>query len=614
MSDFDTWVKKIATAEKAYEKYHDLIKEIREYYKNTKKNKSNVFWSSIETLKPFIYFKAPKVYVERKEKNSDPIQSAAVSILEKAIEWDLAQFDFDSVIKYARNDYLLNGCGVLFEKYKPTFKTVEQEVFNADGSYEKLTVEALESEYIETLYIDPEKFIADSEKVGIWEDVTWVARIIEMTNKEVVEQFGNDLGKLLDEKELEKNTKIYEIWDKETKTVLYLSKDFYGKILKQDRLPDINGVFPLPKPIYTTQTNDSLIPVPDYTEIKPLLDELSGLNERMRLTMQALKVSGAYDNSFPEVANILNKDVTLVSLSDFDRLREAGGLAGVIDFLPIEQYVSALQAMAQRRADLIQNIYEVTGVSDIMRGNSDPAETATAVTQKTNFGTLRNQDRQNDMQRFITDLLKIKAEMICELFTVDTLASFANGYDPQIVMQAIQFLKTDKIRSLFIGIETDTSFNQDGTQEKAIETVNLIHNLITQAFGVISQQPLLLPLYKQMIESVVLTLPNARQYEPILDEAFNKINQELSQPTPEQPNPEMLKIQQSAQKDQQEYEIKKEQNEIKAGELALKEKIESDKIAMENKEAEMQYDLKQQEIRAGLATSANITTGYVRGF
>jgi hypothetical protein len=76
----------------------------------------------------------------------------------------------------------------------------------------------------------------------------------------------------------------------------------------------------------------------------------------------------------------------------------------------------------------------------------------------------------------------------------------------------------------------------------------------------------------------------------------------------------MLKVQNQAQKDAKDYEIKKEANQIKAGELALKKTIEDNKIAMENKEAEMQYALKQDEIRAGLATSANITTGYVKGF
>jgi hypothetical protein len=502
----------------------------------------------------------------------------------------------------------------LYEKYKPTFVKTEQEIISEDGSVAYVEAELLDSESIETKYIDPEKFIADSEKVGIWEDVTWVAQSIEMTNREVKEQFGEEVKDFIPEEDEDKATVVYQIWDKESKSVIYLCKDITGKILKQEPLPDIFGVFPMPKPIFTTLTNDSIIPVPDYTEIKALLDELNGINERMRLTMQALKVSGAYDNSYPEIANILSKDVALVSIADFDRLKEAGGLQGVIDFIPIDQYVNSLQAMAQRRQDVMSNIYEVTGVSDIMRGNSDPTETATAVTKKTNFGTLRNQDRQNDMQRFITDLLKIKAEMICEMFTVDTLMQFAKGYDEQLILQAVQMLKEDKLRHLYIGIETDTSFNQDDTAQKTTEAVNLIHNLITQAFGVISQQPLLLPLYKQMIESVVLTLPNARQYEPVLEDAFNKIAQELAQPTPEQPNPEMLKVQNQAQKDAKDYEIKKEANQIKAGELALKKTIEDNKIAMENKEAEMQYALKQDEIRAGLATSANITTGYVKGF
>ena len=56
----EQWIKKIDNAEKHYEQYHSLIKEIRKYYKNgSKKNKHNIFWASVETLKPFLYFKQP---------------------------------------------------------------------------------------------------------------------------------------------------------------------------------------------------------------------------------------------------------------------------------------------------------------------------------------------------------------------------------------------------------------------------------------------------------------------------------------------------------------------------------------------------------------------------
>jgi hypothetical protein len=117
-----------------------------------------------------------------------------------------------------------------------------------------------------------------------------------------------------------------------------------------------------------------------------------------------------------------------------------------------------------------------------------------------------------------------------------------------------------------------------------------------------------------MIETVVVTLPNARQYEPVIEEAFNKIQEQLSQPQPEQPNPEMLKIQQQNQKNQQEFAIKQEQNQLKAQELANKKQVDDAKLMLTKQEMEYQALLKQQEIEAKGETNENITTGMVRGF
>ena len=539
-------------------------------------------------------------------------------MLEKAIEWDLSQFDFDGVIKYVRNDFLISGMGIAYEKYNATFKKIITQQVSENGVIE-VVADVKDSERVETCYIDPVDFIADSEKVGIWEDCTWFGRVIHMTNEELIAQFGKKFNYLVDdENDRKKDTKVYEIWDKKAHKTYYIGKDCGSEFLKvTDDILKIDGFFPLPKPLYATLTNDSLIPASDYKEIKPLLDELDGIVERMRLTGQALKVSGCYDNSFPELANILDKDVTLVSISDFTKLKENGGLSGIMDFAPIAQYITALQALAERRQDLVAQIYEITGVSDIMRGNSDPNETATAVTKKTNFGTLRNQDRQNDMQRFIVDLLKIKADIICEMFEPETLAQFLSEddkQDGQAVMQAIDLLKTDKMRNMYLGIETDTSFNQDAEAVKTQETIKTINDMITNAFGIVSQQPLLLPLYRKMTESLVAQLPNARQFEPVIDDVFNKIGDQLSQPQPEQPNAEIMKVQQNQDKINKDFAIKQEQNKIKQEELALKKQTEDNKIIMQNKEADMQFELKQQEIAAGQNTSANISTGYVRGF
>ena len=608
------WIGRVKKANEKWEPYHDKIKEIRDYYTNKSvKNKQNIFWSSIETLKPFIYFKAPTPYVERKDKKENPVYDEACAILEKALVWDMERQDFDGVIKYARNDFLLSGLGLVYEQLEPKFATID------DGFGG--TTEVLSELVVATKYFNPKRFICDCSNVKVWEDVEWVAQKIKMTKREVIEQFGGEVAnELIDptmdrDEELEQKTEVYRIWDKKDRRIIYLSEKVTKRFLRVDEgLWDLEGFFPFPKPVFATLANNGVIPTPDYTEIKCLLDELDGVTLRMELTMKALKVSGAYDGSFPELANLLNKDVKLIQVADFDKIKQAGGIKGLVDFMPIEQYVSALEVLAERRSMLIQAIYEITGVSDIMRGNSDPSETATAVTKKTNFGTLRNQDRQNDFQRFITDLLKIKAEFIVEQMPTEQLMSFATSENPAIVMAAIQLLKEEKLRNLTLGVETDTSFMQSEEMAKTTEAVKIINDMVNQSFAAISAQPALLPLYKQMIEAVVVTLPSARQFATAIEESFKRIEAELNQPDEEQPNPEMIKAQAEVQKNQNEMQIKEQQNAIKEQEVQLKKEAEDNKIAMANKEADMQYALKMAEIEAGREANANITTGYVRGF
>lgn len=559
----DKWEQKIKVSEQKYAEYYDLVNKIRSYYRNdSNRNKQNIFWSSIETLKPFLYFKQPEPFIVRQNKTPNKVETLACKILERALIWNMRQFDFDSVIKYARNDFLLSGMGLLWEQYRPTFRQIG-DAFIKD------------KEQVDTVYVSPTMFLTDTEKVNVWEDVEWIARKTFMNMDEIEACFLPDVTNYLYESYGdEKIFTVYEIWDKPSKNVYYLCSEFPHDFLQvnADALK-VSGFFPCPKPIMGTLTNDGIIPVPDYVEIKSLLDELDGVNNRMRLTMQALKVSGCYDNSFPELANILDKDVTLISVSDFDKLKDAGGIRGIIDFAPIEQYVSALQVLAQRRQVLIEAIYEVTGVSDIMRGSSDVRETATAINEKTHFGTLRNQDRQNDMQRFLKDLLRIKAEIICEHFAPEFLLSFLNiseREDMETATAAVKLLKTEKLRKMAIDLETDGCYNQDKEEDKILTTLKYINEMLLRSFDIVSKQPALLPLYRQMIESAVATMPNARQFDNIMESAFNKIEDEFNKPEPAETHHQETIVDLEKQKNLQNFLIKKEQNDLKREELNLK--------------------------------------------
>ncbi|MBR4106194.1 MAG: hypothetical protein IKK52_02705 [Alphaproteobacteria bacterium] len=569
-NEVKNWLAKIAKAEQHYHDYHETIKKIRQYYRGDIKNdKQNIFWSSIETLKPFLYFKQPKPYIARKEKSSDKSQNYACMILERALLWDLEQFDFDSVIKYARNDFLLAGSGMVIERYRPRFGLVNNQ------SQEPVEIKI--DEQVRTEYLDPLNFIADSEKVGIWEDCTWFAIRQYMTFASAIAAFGENIAKgyFADAQSSSKTIEVYEVWDKSSKRVLFLSRHFPNHFLKVvEGGLSLDNFYPIPKPIFATTTNDSIVPVPDYIQIKPLLDELDGVTSRMEKTMKAIKVSGCYDNAFPELASILNKEVTLVSVSDFDRLKSAGGIKNIVDFMPIEQYINALQALALRRQDLVNAIYEITGVSDIMRGSSNSNETATAVVKKTNFGTLRNQDRQNDMQRFIAEIFKIKAEIICEHFSKDKLLSFLpiDERTTSEAIAAVEMLKQDRLRGMILGVDSETAGSEEQTLQNNNMAINAIHTLISQAFDVVSKQPLLLDLYRQMISSLVAILPNARQYDSVLEHCFDKIAEEFNQPDAPQSefNLQQQLVQSQKQKDLAEISLKKEQNDIKRMELLLK--------------------------------------------
>ena len=610
----DWWLKQVEAAEKFYQPYFDLVDETRDNYKLEKKavlsrlkssTANNIFWAGIETLKPFLYFKQPRPCIARVNKNSSPVENLACQLLERVLCWDLSKFDFDSVIKYARNDFLISGCGILWEVYKPEFTTV------LDENGRELLIKT--DEKVISEYVNPKNFLADFENVGIWEDVNWVARIHYLCRKSIFESFGEEkalavLGPSVPDDDY-KQIKVYEIWDKVSKCVLWVCQNNANLFLKEIENPlGVEGFFPCPKPIFATLANGSIIPVPDYAMIKADIEELGGVVDRMSLTMKALKVTGAYDSSFPHLADILNKDVSLVAVQDFDKLKNAGGIKGIVDFMPIEQYISALQALAARRDDIIENIYRVTGISDIMRGTSNPDDTATAVKQKTNFGTLRNQDRQNDMQRFICDLYRLKAEIICEQFSTDNLASFLTAEERQnqaLVQAAIRLLKTDKMRDMVLSVETDAVFNQAAEEAKVVSTVETVHKLIQGAFQLVSLQPKLLPMYQKMIAAVVASMPNARGFESVVENCFAQIKSELEVETPSlsaqdvkvsQSLPEAAYQSQQLSVDDQlkmmqiqnNYEIEKEKNALKAREVALKENAEAAKISLSNKELNLQ--------------------------
>ena len=209
------------------------------------------------------------------------------------------------------SDLLVSDTGVsgVIIRLAGDFETIELEELPE-------TVEIKTSEKVVTRYVDPLDFVADPTKNGIFENIGWLARCIHLSKEKIKSFFGADTLERLIQKQivpLDSNDDfvldVYEIWDKEEKKVywfIFEADDFF-LCQKEDPL-GLSGFFPMAKPIFSSMTNDSLIPVSDFQMIEGLLEEFSGLTERMRLLMNAIKVSGVYDASFSRLSDIFDKD------------------------------------------------------------------------------------------------------------------------------------------------------------------------------------------------------------------------------------------------------------------------------------------------------------------
>jgi len=102
----------------------------------------------------------------------------------------------------------------------------------------------------------------------------------------------------------------------------------------------------------------------------------------------------------------------------------------VIIWLPIDMIATTITALVAIRKQVIEDIYQITGLSDIMRGASDARETLGAQQLKSQFGSSRIRDKQYELIRIARDLVRITAEIITEKFDPVTIIEMSQTQLP----------------------------------------------------------------------------------------------------------------------------------------------------------------------------------------
>jgi hypothetical protein len=568
----------------------------------------NILWSNTETMKGALFARMPKADVRRRYNDNNPITRQVAIVLERALSYGNEVYHADKPIKAAIEDYLLPGRGVVWVVYEPIFVK------------EKVSVEG-QDEFGNTIMIDEEQErIADQrcyfEYVN-WEDyrespakrpedVYWKARRHLLTRDELIEKGFKNANKIPlnwspeptegyqeDYSEVFSRAEVWEIWDKYTSKRFFISKG-YNEVLAEDDDPyGLENFFPCPDSLVAIRTNDTSVPIPEFTLYQDQADELDRITTRISNLIEGLKRRGVYDASVPELSHLADAgDNDFVPSENFAQLAAKGGLSAVFqqeDIAPIAQVLSGLY---QQRNQVLDTIYQITGISDLIRGSTKASETATAQQLKAQFGSMRMRKKQSEIAEYIRDLFRIKAEIIAEHYEPESLAAITAL---TITPEMMQIMRDDKLRGYSIDIETDATVFTDEEEEKKtrIEFLQSFGGFLNQAIGIANQSPSLTPLAFQALRFLMGAWKVGRTFEDVIDQTEAQLMQQAQQALQAGPQPtENERI--AMQKMQTEMAKERLKQEGKLADIQAKERGMANKVASEEESSRARSEAKKE--------------------
>ena len=638
---YEDWYNCIAQYERTFKEWEGRADKIVKRYRDESRSRNNptakfnILWSNVQTITPAVFARLPRPDVSRRFRDNDPIGRVASMMLERALEYEIEHYgDYASAMKQTVQDRLLGGRGTAWVRYEPHIVgqaagmgegapddgfqvTEDADEAETEGGIYKEDQERIEYECAPVDYVYWRDFGLTTART--WEEVTAVWRKVYMERAALVERFGEELGgkipldtkpetsKSFNEKmgEGSREALIYEIWDKATGQVIWLSKSM-GKILDtRDDPLQLENFWPCPKPMFATLTTDSLIPVPDYVLYQDQARQLDTLADRIDGFIQALKVRGVYDASEPSLQRLFTEgeNNTLLPVKNYGAFSEKGGLVGAINLVDIAPIAQGLNMAYQAMEQVKGQIYEIMGIADIQRGQTDPNETLGAQIIKSNNASGRLKTMQHEVVNFATALLQIKAQIICQHFTDDTILKISGAMqlspqDQALIPQALALLKDEPAKNFRIEVTTDSMIYQDEQQEKQnrMEFLSAVSGFLSTALPAAQSTPELTPMLVEMLKFGVTAFKAGKGLEGLIDETADKFRQQAKamEGQPKPPSPEMQKLQMEQQMEQAKMQMQQQIEQAKIqGQIEL-EKAKQEYQAQEN---QLKFQLEDQRNR-----------------
>jgi hypothetical protein len=390
--------------------------------------------------------------------------------------------------------------------------------------------------------------------------------------------------------------------------VYFVAEDCEHILDQENPWLDLRGFFPCPKPCYGTLVPGSLVPVPEVVQYKDQIEEINEYTARIAALSQSLRLRGFYPAGAGDISEAIEAAMKsmddrqiLVPLSSFAAMG-GSSLRESIVWLPVDQVIQTINALVDLRRTVIEDVYQITGISDIVRGSTKASETLGAQQLKSQWGSIRIRERQQEIIRFARDVVRIMAEILAEEIPQDTLMQMsqvqlpteeqqqqaamflqqAQQYpqmaqlaqqmgmppppppDPQQLKMAqkalktpsieavVQFLRDDRARGFIIEIETDSTIqpDEDAEKQRRIEFVTAIGGMFQQSAPIIMQEPMLAPFAVELLKFAAGAFRAGRPLEATIDqlgEVLEGVAEQAMQPQQQeqaQPDPtEELRLQ-----------------------------------------------------------------------
>lgn len=547
------WQRQIQRARHREKDWREAADKVLKRYRDERRSEEtgskrlNILYSNVETLRPAIYANPPKPDVRRRYLDQDPVARMGAEVMQRALSACIDLYDLDGEVRRAINDYLLPSRGVARVRYRP--------IFTGAGKAQKLVYQEALTEYVHW-----SRFVMLPATARHWKEVRAVCFGADVTPSDAEKQFGKAIADELtfaraeDVPEGEEasgergdTALVWEVWSRDDRRVYVIADQQFEQHLvepKDDPL-GLEGFYPMPEPLYALPSNDTLVPRIEFALYQDQAQELDDLSTRIQKVTDELRVRGIRDAGRKVLEQLATvEDGTLLPVDDFLAVQAQGGLEKLVAYLPIDHLAAILLQLYDARERVKAEIYEIMGIADILRGASDPRETASAQNIKSRWAGLRVSERQQQVEKWLRNLLRIKAEIVAEHFTPETLAMMTNLQlpTPEIKTQAMQaaqqgdpkaaevaamptweevlgILRQDKLRGWRIDIETDSTVRVDAEteQRQRTEAITAIGTYLERAMMAVQAGAMDPELAKELLLWTIRAFKVGPQLEQLLE-------------------------------------------------------------------------------------------------